>query len=220
MSNLQKHLRNLSAKLSAAQERATGEYEDLPDPDTRAYIDSQRDAARRKILEKAIPHRYALAVVADLDPKRQQSALVGGWLASDSPTLILTGAVGTGKTHAGWAIIREAVDQGIRSYGCTFADLLTAMRPGAFPSPAPRLAVDADLFLFDDLATARASEWGADQFGSIIDERTREGNRQIVTTNASSGELVERFGPRTVSRLAGGATIAEFTGDDLRTSIW
>jgi len=193
---------------------------DLPDPDTREWIEHRRAESRQKVFEASIPARFSAACLDDLDQSRPAMKQIVEWWESDSQTLILVGGVGTGKTHAGYAVLRAAVASGARAYGATLLDLLAAMRPSAAPSPAPRLAVDADVFLFDDLATERATDWAIEQFGGVVDERTREGKRQIITTNATSAELHDRFGPRIMSRLSGGATICQFGGADLRKSLW
>lgn len=201
--------------LRAAEER----LDQNPEPSVREQIRAMRTRARRDLFEKAVPERFREATYDDLQPD-QAPDVVRRWLASGTRTLFLVGQVGTGKTHAAYAVLREAAQAGAWVYASSMFDLLAALKPKADPSPLPRLAETADLFLFDDLAAERATEWAVSEFGGIVDERTREGKRQIVTTNADYNDLVDLYSDRVMSRLGGGATVAQFTGKDRRKSLW
>ena len=193
--------------------------EDTPEAD-RAEVRSLQAKVRRKLFERNLPARYENATYDDLDDT-QQAEMVRGWLDSKSPTLFLIGPVGTGKTHAAFAVMRDAVERDLWVSGETVTNLMETLRPDAWPSNLPRLSTQAALFLFDDLAAGKATEWVVEQFTRIVDERAREGLRQIVTTNTASWtELVDMYGDRAMSRLAGGATVAQFTGGDRRKVLW
>jgi DNA replication protein DnaC len=221
MAEMGKHTDQAMAKLARGRATALPDPDDdLPAPDDRAALELERKAARRRVFETAVPALYREARLADLEPNDQHRDALAEWLQAGTRTLILSGPVGTGKTHAGYALLHQAVDTGVRVFGVTLLDLLNTMRPGAAPSPAGRLAIDAELFLFDDVATERATDWAVEQFGGILDHRTRELKRQIITTNATPAELREKFGNRIMSRLIGGATVFTFTGEDLRRRYW
>jgi DNA replication protein DnaC len=184
----------------------------------REWVREQQALARRRLFEASVPVRFREASYDDLDPALQGQAAIRGWLASKSQTLLLSGPPGTGKTHAAYAVLRDAMEQGIRVYGCTVSTLLAALRPDAPSSPAPRLAEQVDVFLFDDLAAERNTEWVVEQIGEIVDARHREQRRQIITTNASRPALEEHLGQRTVSRLVDSATVVRFDGPDRRAT--
>jgi DNA replication protein DnaC len=192
-------------------------------PDAEPFVepdlDAIRDAIRRRWFDELCPPLFSDASLAALGP-RQAMPEVLEWLGSSSPTLILAGAVGVGKTYIGWAIAREALESGMYASGSTMIDLLDSLRPDAMSLTAGHVANVSDVFLFDDLGTERATEWTVEQFGALIDRRTRECRRQIITTNASPAELEDRYGPRIMSRLTGGATVAKITGDDRRRELW
>lgn len=194
--------------------------EDETPESVRVQVREMQAKARRDQFEESIPRRYAAAAVGGLHPEHQSRDVVAGWLVSESQTLFISGPVGTGKTHAGYAVLKQALEAGVWVHGCSVLDLLDYLRPNALTSPMPRIAEQCDLFLFDDLAAERDTEWAVEQFGGIIDARTREGKRQIVTTNLSYAHLVERLGRRVMSRLTGGATVIEFSGHDLRRALW
>lgn len=187
----------------------------------REQVRAMQARARRDMFLRSVPARFAEADLADLAgwPAEERDQ-VTGWLDSESPTLFLAGGVGTGKTHAAYAVLRAALERGLWVSGASVLDLLDHLRPKAADSAVPRLAEQADVFLFDDLAAERSTEWAVEQFGGIVDERSREGRRQIVTTNLPYAELEERLGRRVMSRLTGGAVIVVRTGKDQRRDLW
>jgi DNA replication protein DnaC len=170
---------------------------------------------------RSIPARFAEAQLSDLDmlDDGPRSAITR-WLESDHPTLILVGDTGVGKTHTAYAVLRQAAASGVWVAGCEVIDLLRSLKPHADDSPLPRLAEMAPLFLFDDLAAHRSSDWVVEEFGGIISRRTREERRQIITTNVTYDVLDATLGRRTMSRLMGGAVTVQVGGSDRRKTTW
>lgn len=166
------------------------------------------------------PTRYANAHLDDLAASQDPDARIRGWLDDTSPTLLLVGAVGTGKTHAAYALANSAFDRGQLVVAVPVPDLLAALRPSGDDGTLGARARVCDLLVLDDLAAEKPSEWTAEQLSALIDARVREERRQVVTTNATYGELETRLGPRTMSRLTGGATVVRFTGPDRRRTTW
>lgn len=196
---------------------ASDQADDTPEA-ARLWVREQQAAARHRLFEASVPERFRAASYADLDQQLQARDVVAGWLDTKSRTLLLVGNVGTGKTHAAYAVLRDAATRGMWVAGATVSGILRSLRPDADPSPLPRRAELADLFLFDDLAAERGTEWAIEQVGEIVDQRHREQRRQIVTTNASRDELTQHLGQRVVSRLLDAATLARFDGPDRRVS--
>lgn len=164
-----------------------------------------------------VPAMYAEASMADLEGMDRRLLT---WLTNDSSrTLILAGPVGTGKTHAAYAIGNAAVHRGIWTESWSTTDLLEAMRPGGDPHAAYR-ARHSDLLLLDDLGASKATDWAIDAMTSLVDHRTRENRRQIVTTNAPYDALVEVWGHRLMDRLAYRMTAVTITGDSRRHAKW
>lgn len=164
------------------------------------------------------PALYAAATLDDLD-EQQDFTRVRGWLNTGSRTLLITGPVGTGKTHAAYAVTNAAVDRGLLTVAVAVPDLLAQLRPGGDSTLAAR-ARAADLLLLDDLGAEKPTDWSGEQLSALLDARVRDDRRQIITTNASYTDLVPRLGARTMSRLTGGATIVRFTGEDRRRTTW
>lgn len=190
------------------------DHAETPD-DARARRALQQ-AHRQARSERQVPARYRAARVADLTGAQQAAVL--GWLDGGSPTLLLVGPVGTGKTHAGYALRHHAAQHGpVAAFHV--ADLLRALRPGGDPRDVADL-LTCPLLVLDDLGTEMLSDWGHEQMGALWDERLRRECRQVITTNLGSAQLREHLGERVASRLTGGATVLAFTGPDRRRVDW
>lgn len=166
----------------------------------------------------SVPAMYADAALADLDGTQHAEA-VTQWLASDSATLVLAGSVGTGKTHAAYAVANAAVHGGTWVEAWNVHDLLEAMRPGGDDRAAPD-AMDCGLLVLDDLAVLKVSDWAVEQMTALLDARLRNGRRQVVTTNAPYDALVESWGDRMMDRLRYRWTPLQFVGESRRRAAW
>lgn len=192
-----------------------------------AHRETPEDRAERKRLQaqnratrwtSRLPVMYADAAMADLTDD-QQGPTIQGWLASGSSTLVLAGNVGTGKTHAAYAVGHQAVAQGLWTEAWTLGDLLEALRPGGDPV-ALDAARSADLLVLDDLLAAKVSDWSVEQFTSLLDHRLRNRRRQVVTTNAGHAELAEAWGARAMDRLRFRWTVVPMVGESRRVAAW
>lgn len=196
---------------------------DLPD----SHTETPEQMAERRALQARnrsarwmanVPPMFADAALSDLDDTQGQ-AVVTGWLGTPSPTLLLAGPVGTGKTHAAYAVANAAVHGGQWVEAWTVADLLEAMRPGGDPGAADD-ARDCDLLLLDDLTVLKVTDWAVEQMTALLDARLRFGRRQVVTTNAPYDALVEAWGERALDRLRYRWTVVQFQGESRRRAAW
>lgn len=173
-------------------------------------------ANRVKAYRESVPVMYREASLADLDEQTQ--GLVQDWLTRQGSTLMLAGPVGTGKTHAAYAVLNDAAETATVA-ATTLADLLAALRPDGDARAAQR-ARTADLLLLDDFGAAKASEWAVEQVVALLDARLREGRRQVVTTNAPYDALVEAWDDRAMDRLRYRWTVIQMTGESRRKAAW
>lgn len=141
------------------------------------------------------------------------------WLAGNTPTLVITGPVGTGKSHAAFAVANWAAEHGDVPAVWTVPDLLVDLAPEGDPD-AHRLSRTAPLLVLDDLGVEKTSEWRVEQLTGLIDARLGSRLRQIVTTNLPYKALEVRYGDRAMSRLTGGAVLLRLTGPDRRRVTW
>jgi DNA replication protein DnaC len=173
--------------------------------------------ARAQRWLEQMPAMYAEARLGDLDPATHLA--IGEWLNADGTTLVLAGQVGTGKTHAAYAVGHHLLGQGLTVEAWTLSDLLAAMRPDGDPK-ASDLARACDVLILDDLGAAKASEWAQEQLTALLDARLRDKRRQVVTTNAPYEALEAAWGSRAMDRLRYRWAVVTFTGESRRKAAW
>lgn len=210
----------LQARIDA-MERA-GRIKARDDVEAPALVETAKEAeARRRALHRnlnarwaeRLPVMYRDAGMGDLDG--QSRDLLTWLMKTASLTLVIAGQVGTGKTHAAYAIGNTAVSRGVWVEAWTTTDLLECLRPGGDPGLAYRVR-HCDLLILDDLGAGKATDWAVETLTAIIDHRLREQRRQIVTTNHPYEVLVEAWGGRLMDRLRYAWTVVTMTGESRR----
>lgn len=169
-------------------------------PGTPAWI----RARNRQHAAENIPPRYADAV---LEREDMWQWLIGALVNPKvSPSLLLSGITGTGKTHLAYAALRLAGECGRQSLpwvATSTAALYGDLRPSAKRDSEAVFGrvLAAPLLLLDDLGAAKTTEWTEEITYRLIDHRYNHCLPSIFTTNARRGELTERLGDRIGSRL-------------------
>lgn len=115
------------------------------------------------------------------------------------------GHPGAGKTHLAVAVLREAA-WSERASRCLFLNVpewLNAIRESwnsskSEPPPTPE---GYEIVLLDDLGAEYWSDWARDRIYSLVNHREQEGSLTFLTSNCTAGELVQRVGRPTASRL-------------------
>jgi DNA replication protein DnaC len=145
-----------------------------------------------------------------------------------TPSLLLLGPTGTGKTHAGYGAVRAAASAPRRTRvgrfitppwaAITYADLIASMRPSKLgdPEAVMRKHLEVDLLLLDDLALGKASEFVEEVTYRLLNGRYVEMRPSIFTSNLPLEQLRESLGDRIASRLAETCTRVVLAGDDRR----
>lgn len=133
--------------------------------------------------------------------------------------ILLAGPTGTGKTFQAWAWWqRWALATGVYGFQparfYNEADLMELIRRTYDGEPFGLPA--SELVVIDDVGTARATEWVAEQFHRIIDQRYRDCLPLVVTTNLVGKEFRDRVGDRLASRLVEMCEVVKLGGGDLR----
>ena len=123
-----------------------------------------------------------------------------------SKGLKLFGNYGCGKTHLVSAIIHQIGRTGCESSFINVPELFIEIKQnfGNGEKDAYYLvnkAKKAPLLILDDLGAEKPSEWVQEQLYVIVNHRYEDMLPTIVTTNCPTGDLVNRLGERTVSRL-------------------
>jgi DNA replication protein DnaC len=133
--------------------------------------------------------------------------------------LVLTGATGTGKTHAAIAAARAAFDAGAHVRFTPVVELLDALRPGSTGGDGVLDELfGIDVLVLDDLGAERPTDWTLERLYALVNRRWMEERPTIATSNLDVPKpLAAAVGERTYSRLVGSsAVVLQLGGDDRR----
>lgn len=142
--------------------------------------------------------------------------------------IYLHGDVGTGKTHLSYALknhwesTKKPDGQQRRAMFWNTTELLHSIRQD-FDRPygdkirsEERILDFGGLLFLDDVGAEKMSEWVAETFYLIINHRYNRVLPTIFTSNLTIGDLAERIGDRTASRIAEMCDVVELIGNDRR----
>lgn len=209
------HLQAAAAELRARAAKADAARP--PRPDLVGDLAAQRAeglaALRAASWAGVVPRRFQAARVTDF--AGGVAAKLAAWSAEPDRNLVLLGPVGTGKTHAAVAACYEPHLRGLAVAVHPVVELLDLLRPGG-PEGAWEHLVAVDVLVLDDLGTERATDWTGERLGAVVNRRWLEERPIVATTNLEPEALEEAVGPRTYSRLVGGALGLTLGGNDRR----
>lgn len=138
----------------------------------------------------------------------------------DSPSLILTGGTGLGKTHLSLAIANEAIQKGFGVVYTSVGNLISKLEDEHFGRDSGTGTMtslqDCDLLILDDLGTEFRSSFSSSAVYSIVSTRLMLKKPTIISTNLSTKEMVDYYSERFASRIIGGFRRICFVGRDIR----
>jgi DNA replication protein DnaC len=138
--------------------------------------------------------------------------------------LILSGAVGTGKTHLAIAVLREVVElMGYKGKYWTVGGLLQIIR-SSFDKNSPftefdvvESIINTDLLVLDEVGATKQSEFELATLFNIINSRYERQVPTIVISNLGPKQIGEALGERCFDRLReGGGECLVFQGESNR----
>lgn len=138
-----------------------------------------------------------------------------------SPSLILYGNTGLGKTHLSLAIANKAIEKGFNVVYGSAHNLLSEIEKEHFgrlktdDSPEDNV-LNADLLILDDLGAEFSTSFTTSMVYNIINTRILKGLPTIISTNLWYEEIGDKYGNRVYSRIIGSYTPLEFAGKDVR----
>ena len=138
-----------------------------------------------------------------------------------SPSLILYGNTGLGKTHLSLAIANKAIEKGFNVLYGSAHNLLSEIEKEHFgrlktdASPEDNV-LNADLLILDDLGAEFSTSFTVSMVYNIINTRILKGLPTIISTNLWYDEISDKYGNRVYSRIIGNYTPLEFAGRDVR----
>jgi len=141
-----------------------------------------------------------------------------------SPSLLLQGGVGLGKTHLSLAIAGEVINKGFGVVYGSANNLFARIEDEHF-GRAPKgdntreLLCQCDLLILDDLGAEFATQFTVSVLYDIINTRLLRGRPTIISTNLDIDGLEQKYTQRVVSRITGSYQRYRFSGSDMRVVL-
>ena len=175
----------------------------VPSHDPPLYDISTREGFFRRAVEltdKRIPPRFRDAAATHPD--------VISWCETfgpSSPSLLILGRVGTGKTYQAFGAIRTLAAYGVTVgwHADTAPGLFASLRPreGSDSEAEYRKIAEVPLLLLDDLGAAKGSEWTEEILYRLVNDRYEAMLPGLFTSNIPAPQLRDALGARIASRL-------------------
>jgi DNA replication protein DnaC len=164
-------------------------------------------------------------------------------LETDGKGLLLTGAIGVGKTHLAVGILRALLsERGATGLFYDYRDLLKQIQNSYNPQVSTTEmgilgpVFDAEVLVLDELGASKPTDWVWDTVAHILNTRYNDRRTTIITTNYSNlGPLVgrpkedgktareetlgDRITERMRSRLQEMCIVVDMQGEDFRQKV-
>jgi DNA replication protein DnaC len=184
----------------------------------------------------AIPEKFehlTLQTLLERDPSRQAMVdVLNRWEKAAGKRdehgelcdwLLLTGAVGLGKTGILAALLKRAIGRGQSALFVDAPAWLDSLRETydddaeARESDRLKPLMQVDVLGLDDVGAHGSSAWAVGRLRRVINERYAREKRTIVTTNLTLEQVLTELDERIGSRLIGASLPVEVRGRNLRT---
>ena len=139
-----------------------------------------------------------------------------------SKNLLFYGGCGFGKTFLSSCVAKKMLDSGKSVIYQTATSLFTdyeeyrfRKKEGSFDE-IYELITEADLLIIDDLGTEVSNPVSIQFFLDIINKRTADSKKIIISTNLTMDGILKRYTDRLFSRLYESFEILHFVGEDIR----
>lgn len=137
-----------------------------------------------------------------------------------SPSLILYGMTGLGKTHLSLAIAGKAVEAGYGVIYTSAQNLFNRLEREKFgraeDNNTEQSILDCELLIIDDLGVEFSTQFTVSALYNIINCRDLEGRPTIISTNLTPEKLKDTYNDRIASRILSNYVILQFDGADIR----
>ncbi len=138
-----------------------------------------------------------------------------------SPSLLMIGKTGLGKTHLSLAIANTVIRQGHTVLYDSIINVLRRVEREHFGRDTAEegtleLLLDCDLLILDDLGAEFDTGFYVSTVYNIINTRLNRNLPTIISTNLTHEEVQKKYEDRIVSRLFAAYTCLAFAGTDIR----
>ncbi len=163
---------------------------------------------------------------SEISPKERMSAVLNYCkdyadnFNSHSPSLLMAGKTGLGKTHLSLAIAGNVINRG---YGVIYAsaqNILNQLENEKFGRSdtftTEKKLMECDLLILDDLGTEFVTQFTVSAIYNIINSRLLGNKPTIISTNLTFDEMEKIYSQRISSRILSEYTVLQFDGADIR----
>lgn len=203
-----------SKRVERLRERAPIYEGDEWDPQPGLSIEAQRERRWSSL----VPEKFAGATFEGVNDEVRDRVME--WCVRPAGrNLVISGTVGTGKTHVACAAGRELHMAGREVQFVTVAWLWHKLRPPGDDDLLDAVC-DVDVLLLDDLGMEKRSEWTTEQLWLIANQRWQENRPTVITTNLRWTDLRAAVGERVYDRLVNASSVrVTLVGESRRRMI-
>ena len=139
----------------------------------------------------------------------------------DSPSLLMYGKTGLGKTHLSLSIAKKVTEKGFAVVYDTVPNIMNKLEKEHFSrnyanAGTDELLFNCDLLILDDLGAEFQTSFTVSSLYNIINNRLLSGLPTIISTNLDPKEIEEKYTQRIASRFVGTYFNLGFCGNDIR----
>ena len=139
----------------------------------------------------------------------------------NSPSVLMQGETGLGKTHLSLAIAGEVIEKGYTVLYNSAQNIFNELQKERFgkgntDGRYEAMLLECDLLVIDDLGAEFSTQFTNAALYNIVNTRINASLPTIISTNLSLKELEERYTRRISSRLIGEYNTLYFIGGDVR----
>lgn len=170
-------------------------------------------------INATIPKRFSLKTFANYDGQDELKEQIKKSAVSGR-SIMLTGLIGTGKTHLAISSARlliktefEKSEQLLNLKITTISEMQSAILDKVKTIDDYKRA---EVLIIDDLGAEKDGDWINSKIFELINYRYMQELPTIITTNLNGKELAERIGQRTVSRIVEMCDCYRIEGKDYR----
>ena len=139
-----------------------------------------------------------------------------------SPSLLMHGATGLGKTHLSLGIANVVTEKGYGLIYLSAPNLFSELERERFSrqnyneSSFEQELLETDLIIIDDLGIEFSTQFTSSCLYNIVNTRMLSGKPTIISTNLTPEELEDKYTQRITSRIIGSYISLKFIGRDIR----
>jgi DNA replication protein DnaC len=217
--------------------KVRGHYETQPDGSKEWIVESKEwvdgiitnlaNEAQRVKERTGLGKRFMDRTFANFDKRRDKTAFEQCWAyANDTELfskkrngLIISGYVGSGKTHLSASIANDFAEKNIPTLFGTFIEHLEQIRAEFESAGANDYLQDmksAMVLVIDDLGKEKRSEWTQQVLFEVVNYRYEHQLPIIITSNFTDSELANYVGQPIFSRLSEMCSSVRTNGGDYR----